>query len=470
LERLFQVLQRRWLLLATILVFLLLADPTPTQRRLVDAVRAARTSVAAGKIDVGLDYLEAASSIYPGSDHIHLAAANLALTMGEPNPARTSLASLSATGHRSRPARCLAARVDLLEMSAPDLDWTDLLAQCPGSSFELKSYASKVARDGSLDVLAKIIEALKHYGQSDPALNAQLAYRQTLADPIVAAPLLRDQAQSGDPLALDLLTRLQDTSPDEGQAYLFARIGEAFARHQQWDFAADAFEAALAVDDTYVEARSYLGLAYEMLGKDGRPELEQATQAAPNAALPHVFLAQHWSRAGELELTLGELEIAARLDPENPAIAAELGNVYARAGKHDLAVQAFRAATNIAPMNAEFWRLFAAYSIMYEVQVDELGIPAARNALVLAPDSIDAAALLGYAHLTAGDPLLAQRLILRAVNAAPYSVLNQFALGMLLIHQGDSIAGLASMRTAVSMKASGPIDAFALQTAEGMLR
>ena len=327
-----------------------------------------------------------------------------------------------------------------------------------------------LALDGSLDVLANIIEALKHAGQSDPGLTAQLAYRQTLDDPSLAAPLLRDLAQSGDPLALDLLTRLQDTKPDEGQAYLSARIGEAFARHQQWAFAADAFEAALAMDDAYLEARSYLGLAYEMLGKDGRQELEQAIRAAPNASLPHVFLAQHWSRIGELELALGELEIAARIDPENPAIAAELGNVYAQSGKHDLAIQAFRAATSLAPLNAEFWRLFAGYSVKYEVQLKELGIPAARNALVLDPESIDAAALLGYAHLAAGDPLLAQRMILRAVRTTPSSVFNQFALGMLLIHQGEAIAGLASMRTAVSIGASGPMDAFALQTAQGMLR
>ena len=144
LERLFQVLQRHWLLLATILVFLILADPTTTQRRFADAVQAARTSVAAGKFDAGLGYLETARSIYPGSDSVHLAAAQLALTMGEPTLARTSLAGLSAMGRLSRAAGCIAARVDLLEMSNPGLDWSDLLTLCPESIEELKFYASNL--------------------------------------------------------------------------------------------------------------------------------------------------------------------------------------------------------------------------------------------------------------------------------------------------------------------------------------
>ncbi len=334
----------------------------------------------------------------------------------------------------------------------------------------LNAYASTLAREGSLAALNSIVQALNDAGQSDAGLNAQLAYRQSLSNPNLAAPMLRDLAQAGDALAFDLLTRLQDTSPGDGQAFLLARLGEAFARHQAWAFAADAFEAALALEEGYTEALSYLGLAYEMLGRDGRPELEQAAQTAPGAALPHVFLAQHWIRAGELERALAELEIAARLDPENPAIAAELGNVYARAGKHALAIQAFQAATRLAPMDAEFWRLFAVYSITYEVQLDELGIPAARNALNLKPGSAGAAALLGYAHLLTGDLLLAERLIVRAVNASPYSVLNQFSLGLLLIHQGRAAAGLAAMRTAVTLKASDSMDAFALQSAQGMLR
>ncbi len=133
-ERLLQVLQRRWLVLGTVLVFLILADPTPTQRKLADAVRAARTSVAAGKIEAGLNYLDAARTIYPGSDSIHLAASSLALAAGEPGRARTSLASMSAVGRNDQPARCLAARADLLDMTPPSLDWTDLLALCPSQA------------------------------------------------------------------------------------------------------------------------------------------------------------------------------------------------------------------------------------------------------------------------------------------------------------------------------------------------
>jgi hypothetical protein len=106
----------------------------------------------------------------------------------------------------------------------------------------------------------------------------------------------------------------------------------------------------------------------------------------------------------------------------------------------------------------------------YEIQLEEVAIPAARNALVLGTEHPDASALLGYAHLLAGDTFLAQRLITLAISRSPLAIFNQFAFGMLRIHQGDALAGLDAMRRAANMEAADSISEYARRTAEKMLR
>jgi len=472
-ERFIQVLQRRWLLLVAILVFLIITAPSPTPRLLVDEILGATMSVAAGRIEPGLEHLDTVLRIQPGLDQAALAAADLALEAGDPMRARVYLQQIPFNPKYLGRTTCLAARADLIGLARPGLTWVELLERCPEAHIELAVYAANLASQESPEDLAPVLEALQRAGYPDSNLDTRLAFLQTVSDPLSAEPLLRAQVQSGNssaPLALDQLTAIRDASMEGSQAFIFAQVGQVFARYQEWTLAARAFQAALSEDESYIEARAYLGLTYEMLGKDGRSELEQAVSAAPNAALPHAFLAQHWKLIGELDRAIREQEIAARLEPENPAIAAELGALYAQTGAHELAIQAYQVATRLAPLDARFWRLLAEYSILYETQPEELAIPAARNAFVLEAEPPDANALLGYAHLLTGDLILSQRLITQAINRTPYNVFNQFAYGMLQIHQGDALAGLATMRMAAQMKPADSIGEYARRSAENMLR
>ena len=467
------MLQRRWLLLIGILVFLIITAPSPTPRLLIDEIIGAKTSVAAGRIEAGLDQLDAVLSIQPGLDPVAFAASNLALTAGDPIRARAYLQRVPLNPEYLGTIACLSARADLIALDRPQLAWVQLLEKCPEAHNELVGYAQYLASIESLGDLEPVLTALQDFGYPESSLDGRLAFLKTVSDPVAAQLLLRDEVQSESSsaaLALALLTAIQDASIEGSQAFVFAQIGQVFARYQEWNLAADAFKAALSEDGSYIEARAYLGLAYEMLGQDGRAELEQALSTAPSAALPHIFLALHWKLSGDYERAISEQEIAARLEPENPAIAAELGALYAQAGSHELAIQAYQVATRLAPRDARFWRLLAEYSITFETQLEELAIPAARNALVLDTNHADADALLGYAHLLAGDLILAERLITRAIRRTPPNVFNQFAFGMLQIHQGNALAGLKAMRMAAQLEPADSIGEYARRSAENMLR
>ena len=103
------------------------------------------------------------------------------------------------------------------------------------------------------------------------------------------------------------------------------------------------------------------------MGVDGLGDIEAAVNAAPGAALPRIFLAQHWLSKNQPDKARQQLEIAARLEAENPAVSAELGAAYAALGDVRSAKDAYLYATNLAPDNPSFWLRLAQFSLNNEI-------------------------------------------------------------------------------------------------------
>ena len=147
--------------------------------------------------------------------------------------------------------------------------------------------------------------------------------------------------------------------------------------------AATAFENALVQDPEHTEARAYFGLALDRSGQNGLPQLELAVAQAPQAALPQMLLGKHWLIMGEPERAIKAYEQAAALAPDDPMLAIDLGAAYAAAGDLPSAKSAFQYATNLDPDDPALWSLFAQFSLDYEIELNEIGLPAARRAVVL---------------------------------------------------------------------------------------
>ncbi len=468
------LLRRRGALLAITLVLLLVLapriNPGPLARSLETAEHAAR----GGRPAEALAALEAALAFEPSLSSLHLRAAEAALLAGDPAAAQFHLDALP-------PAEDDAQRTCLRFET-----WF-----ASGQTHLALSTLPELPPDcvPTYDRLAPTIEVRLAQGEAATALqllNAWLAFQPAQADaralrglilattePNAAIDDLRaamELAEATDPLVREVLQAIESARAEESRAYSLALVGQVFAQRARWILARLAFQAAVAEDPDYIEAVAYLGLAKDQSGGDGLQELLAAVEAAPDAALPHYFLGVHWYAQEDLPQALVHLERAANLDPANPAIAAQAGAVYAALGRIPEAKAAYRAAVEIDPRDPDFWLLLAQFSLNYEVEVDTLAVPAARNALSLQPENPAAADALGYAHYLLGDLELSERFLNTALELDAERPSTWFHLGLLRTAQGDLAQAVESLERAIQLDPAGPVAQLARRTLELLSR
>ena len=144
------------------------------------------------------------------------------------------------------------------------------------------------------------------------------------------------------------------------------------------------------------EARAWLGEAEQQLGRDGRAELDKALSLGPTNPIVHSLRGVYWMRQGRGNQALAEYLLAAEYDPENPAWRISIGNAYAQQGDLQAALGSYYRATEIAPTDAKIWRSLAAFSAQYNMQVEDVGLPAAQKAVELSGEDPLALDMLGW--------------------------------------------------------------------------
>jgi tetratricopeptide (TPR) repeat protein len=157
------------------------------------------------------------------------------------------------------------------------------------------------------------------------------------------------------------------------------------------------------------------------------------------------------------------LQAAQQLDPENPAIAAEIGGAYGSLGDLASAEHWLTQAVTLDEHQARWWRLLARFSVDNEYHVAELGLPAARQAVGLEPESGDGADVLGYALLLTGDLTNAQKMLERALALNPESASVYFHLGVLYSRKGQTAEAEAMLNHALALDPQGFYGGLALQ-------
>lgn len=346
--------------------------------------------------------------------------------------------------------------------------WRDAPAACLSDVVSLQAmeaaYLSVGDRKGALLALQRLAEL----APDDPAVARRLGLHWVTSDPDRAQPYLRFAADQGDSLCGSLLGLIYAARADEHPALLLTRLGQALMQAQEWDLAAAAFRQALALRPDVHEARAYLGLTLDNAGGDGETELLAAAAAAPQSPLPRLLLALHLRATGRPQRALQELEQAAALDPGNPAVLAETAATYEALGDLVAARDAYRAAAEMAHTDASFWLLLAEFALSHEIEIEEVAVPAARNAAALAPQDPRAFSALGYAHLLAGRPLLAERCLRRAINLDPLEARLQLRWGLLRHSMGDLPGALAALVLASELDPSGVTGLVAHRTAEAI--
>jgi len=303
-----------------------------------------------------------------------------------------------------------------------------------------------------LEVLAQDPEdAYAHY---------QLGLLLVVSDPEKAVVHLDKAAdldsQWSDP-AYELKTTLRLAAFAEEPAYRDIQIGQTLAAIGEWDLAKAAFLRSTQENPGYPEAWAYLGEAQQQTGEDGLAALERAIAINPDSYAANVFMALYWRRQARPEMALVYLHTAAQLDPDNPSLQTDIGNTLAEMGNLPDALKHIIRVTQLQPQESSAWQTLARFSVDYDFQIEEIGIHAARQAVILAKDDPAALTLLGRAHMLLGNEYYIERFLFQALQLDDSYPDAHLYLGMFYLDKGDIEKARLHLQTAVQLAGEGPI-------------
>jgi Flp pilus assembly protein TadD len=147
------------------------------------------------------------------------------------------------------------------------------------------------------------------------------------------------------------------------------------------------------------------------------------------ARLARAVLPARW----EFSPGAGGISIRAELEPANPAWLVSMGEAYARLGDLIRALEAYQAATALAPEDPNYWRLLAIFCAQNNVNINDIGLPAAQNAILLGEADSTSLDLLGWLLTLAARYEEAERMLAQALELDPQNASAHLHLGLLYL-------------------------------------
>jgi tetratricopeptide (TPR) repeat protein len=395
------------------------------------------------------------------TDLWEMAAAD-ALAAGRAKDALTYLQSAAVLGELSKAAEL--TRGDALAQSGDQQDalrqWQQI-ADRYGPSAELYQRMADAQRQlGDFPALLKSLQSWRELLPGDAKALYQLGLVLAATQPGQALPVLTQAVQfdpSLAPAVEQIRTAINTGTASGNAAYTLLNSGRALGNLDQWDLAAEAFRQAIQLQPGYADAHAFLGEALQRLGQDGLPELQKALNLDPSSVLVQALQAVYWMRNGKPEMALVYLHAAADQEPTNPAWQAQLGDALVQMGDITGALSYYQRATQIAPQNSVYWRLLASFCVQYELNLSDVGLPAARQAVALAPEDPDALDVMGQLLYLQGDNDNALRFLQRAIKQDAQYAPAHLHLGLVYLQQGKMDLAYEEWSKAQSMAGEGPV-------------
>jgi tetratricopeptide (TPR) repeat protein len=244
-------------------------------------------------------------------------------------------------------------------------------------------------------------------------------------------------------ILLIALTPLAQDNVDDARDFLVG--GRALGRIKRWDLAVKAFRKAVELDPGYAEAWAFLGEAEQEIGLDGFSSLQKALDIDSHSSLALSLIAIYWRRQGDPGLAMTYLHQLSLQEPESAIWQEEMGNTLAEMGDSLSALRYFQSATNIEPGNAQTWMEMAGFCVRNGIEVRSIGLPAARESLILSPDSSQSLDMMGWVLMALDDQVSAERFLTRAVEIDVYNASAQLHLAQLYLEQENLEAAFSHL-------------------------
>jgi tetratricopeptide (TPR) repeat protein len=270
----------------------------------------------------------------------------------------------------------------------------------------------------------------------DASAHYRLGLLLTLSDPGSALEELITASQLDpelDPAVETLRTALNLALLNDSTSARLVLIGRGMGLVQEWPLARAAFESAIEEDGSNAEAWAWLGEAKQHAGEDGSAELEQAYTLSPASSTVRGLRGLYFQRTGNFRNALSEFQAAALIDDRNPAWQVSIGESYSKLGDLIRGLQAYQAATVIAPEDTRYWRLLALFCAQNNINIKDVGIPAAQKVILL--EDVDSASLdlLGWLLLLDKQYSESERTLRRALELDSQNAAAHLHLGMLYL-------------------------------------
>jgi tetratricopeptide (TPR) repeat protein len=256
------------------------------------------------------------------------------------------------------------------------------------------------------------------YSPQNAKASFQAGLLQCVIDPTKAGAYLDradalDQSLSAqvDFLQNALATALKQTH----DGYRRVVVGRALASQGHWDLAMQSFDAATRSTPDYAEGWAFLAEARQQLDLDGSQALKQAQALDPNSIIVQAMLALWNRRNGHPEAAITQLEQIAAQEPDKAVWQIELGNTTAAIGDLNGAMKYFQKATALEPSNSQTWFVLGDFCAVHSIATREIGLPAARQFLLLTSESASALDLMGREMQALEDMKSAERFLQQAI-------------------------------------------------------
>ena len=323
--------------------------------------------------------------------------------------------------------------------------WEQGLTQ-PNPSDKLYSRLAQIYQEEKDYV--KAAEYLQRYVSNhleDASARYRLGLLLTLSDPRGAIPELISAAQLDpdfDPAAQTLRSALNLASLSDSPAEQLVITGRGLGIVGEWELALAAFAKSTQADANNAEAWAWLAEANQQTTgetqEDIKKYLDRALSLNPNSAVVHVLRGLYFQRAGNNRAALTEFQAAATLQPDDPALYVSMGESYSKLGDLIRALEAYQYAANLVPEDAGYWRLLAQFCGQNNVNIDNVGIPAAQRVVVISGETAEALDLLGWLLILDARHPEAERSLLRALELDPQNASAHFHLAMLYLQTDQS--------------------------------